>query len=337
MEFCLTIDIDKGSAPVPRWMGNGYYTDAHFDQILIEDEKIEIRGTRSKLNSLSMLLFNTNTSLYHQIIKTLSFYYLCTGDVLQIKRITLSKNGSMETETEFLQPFQKPLGNSQKMLPKELEMLFSRTRNVDLFANAIIYYIKAAQNRDFDNFWRSFNSLYSIISLSDKENEKLRDVRSFIERHTTFFPDTLAFIANDSAQDIRAFRIRDYILNEYPTRKNTKTFVEMIKRFSDIRIINVLEDTLPYRIEFIRNEGLEAEINSHISSKKINPHNDDTELLCFYILKYSYFIRNKYFHAERASPHFILRDSSELQELSRISNIFQVFLAELIRCNSIYL
>ena len=61
------------------------------------------------------------------------------------------------------------------------------------------------------------------------------------------------------------------------------------------------------------------------------------ELLRFYVLKYGYFVRNKYFHAEKADPYFVLKNTSETEEINRLSVLFGYFLADLIRCNHLYI
>ncbi len=336
MDFCLSVNVKSNNISL-NWNGLSYYTDNYVDKISIMDGKIEIQGSRSKLGSLSFILFNTNSSLYRQIVKALSFYYLCTGDALIIEKVTLKKQDLEETEAEFLQPFQKSLSPILPMQPNDLEVLFKNNYKVDQFLNSIIYFIKAIQDQNFDNYWKSFNSIYSLISLSDKENEKLQDIRKFVERNKLLFSRTLSLISNDTAEDIRKLRIREFILNNWPTQNTTSAFSEMVKRFSDIRIITVLDETLPYRMEFLTNEGLDRDVLLHIQNKKNLPRKDDVELLCFYILKYGYFIRNKYFHAEKANPNFILKNTSELTELSKISKILQFFLADLIECNSLYI
>lgn len=338
MDFSLVISVSECSRPFTKWNGKGYYNYTNYDNIEISNGTIVLLGSRNKLNNLSSLLFNTNTTLYRQIIKALSFFYLCTGEPLKIETITLdSKINNKEEETGFIQPFIKSIDSNIIILPEELEGMFSYSSNSDMFLNGIIYYIKALQDGAFDNCWKSFNSLYSLISSCDKENEKLRDMRTFIEKYKDCFQKTLSLLKYDTENDIRNLRIREFILNNWANQDSTKNYVEMIKRFSDVRIIKVLEETLKYRIDFIIDEGLENDVRSHIADRKKINANDDVELLCFYILKYSYFVRNKYFHAEKSIPDFILKDSAELQELSKLVKIFQCFLSDLIRCNSKYL
>lgn len=104
-----------------------------------------------------------------------------------------------------------------------------------------------------------------------------------------------------------------------------------------MRIISVFKDTLCYRIDALKNYSLEGDVNNHITQCQTLNQTDNIELLCFYVLKYSYFIRNKYFHAEKAHPFFILQKTLETEEMIKISGIFEHFLADLIRCNILYL
>lgn len=337
MKFCLAIDVEQTAKISLSLEVKSYYVVNHFDKITICDRRIEIEGNRSKLSSLSVLLFNTNSSLYRQILKALSFCYLCTGSALTIKKITLISGDTQTEETEFLQPFRIGLTSVQPIKASELMGIFSSCANSESLLNTIILFIKAIQDNNFDNYWKSFNSIYSMISHSDKENEKLRDIRSFVESHSLLFSRTLSFISNDTSRDIRDLRIREFILNDWPNQNSAKAYAEMVKRFTDIRIITVLDETLPYRIEFLKSEGLDQDVHRHIALQKSVAHKDNVQLLCFYTLKYAYFVRNKYFHAEKATPVFILKDSSELRELSKISEILKCFLADLIRCNSYYL
>lgn len=340
MNFTLMIYFNTEFTSTVKWSGRAYYTQVHFDNLDISDGIIQITGHRGSPVSLKKILFNTKSSLYFQIIKALSFYYLCSGAPITLCKMELtSGTGQNEVETDFLQPFEKQLKPHQIMTTNKMEKLFSFQSNEQLFLTGIIYYIKATQDSSFELFWRSFNSLYSIISPSGTDFNKLRTIRQFVESHRVNFSDTLTHISTDTAQDIRKLRIREYILNNWPSTSigQTRSFVKTIKRFSDIRIVSVFKDTLCYRIDALKYHGLERDVNDHIMQCQILNQTDDVELLCFYVLKYSYFIRNKYFHAEKAHPFFILKETSETEEMLKISIIFEHFLADLIRCNILYL
>lgn len=340
MNFILKIYFNAEFISTIKWNGPAYYTQTHFDNIDISDGIILIAGQRNSSIDLKRILFNTTSTLYLQIIKALSFYYLCSGSPITLYKMELSSDtGPTEIETDFLQPFKKKLETHQIMTMPQMQKLFLFQGKELLFLTGLTYYIEAAQDNNFDLYWRSFNSLYNIISRSNKDFDGLCAIRQFVKNNRINFSNTLAYIASDTAEDIRKLRIRDYILNNWPSTnfKQTKSFAETIKRFSDMRIISVFKATLSYRIDALKNHGLDGDVNRHIAQCQTANQTDDVELLCFYVLKYSYFIRNKYFHAEKAHPLFILKKTSEIEEMERISGVFEHFLADLIRCNILYL
>lgn len=338
MNFSLRIYLDADAATSVNWVGKAYYTQTHFDNIEISNGMISISGHRSSPFDLKKVLFNNTSTLYFQIAKTLAFYYLCSGCSLTITKMELTSDIYLtEIETDFLQPFTRKLEHHQTMSINELESLFSFQGKDQLFLTCIIYYINAIQNDSFENYWKSFNSLYNILEHNGKDFDKLRAVRVFLENHSSHFMNTLTHIAPDTAADIRKLRIREFILNDWPTFNHTQAYADTIQRFSDVRIIDVFDATLPYRIDFLKRQSLDAVVQTHITNCKTQNKTDDIELLCFYVLKYSYFIRNKYFHAEKANPYFILKETAEINEIHKLSEIFNYFLADFIRCNRLYL
>jgi len=338
MNFNLKIYLTTDSATSVNWVGSAYYTETFFDSIEISDGMISISGHRSSPFDLKRILYNNTSTLYFQIAKSLAFFYLCSGHSLTITKMELSSDlYPTETETDFLQPFRKDLDCHQIMSVNDLQNLFSFQGKDQLFLTCIIYYINAIQEDSFENYWKSFNSLYNILEHNGKDFDKLCEVRTFLEDNSNQFTKTLNYIAPDTSEDIRKLRIREFILNDWPTLNHTKAYADTIQRFSDIRIIEIFDATLPYRIDFLRNKSLDTVVQNHIAYCKAQNKTDNVELLCFYVLKYSYFIRNKYFHAEKANPRFILKETAEIKELHKISEVFKYFIADFIRCNSLYL
>ncbi|MBE6727056.1 MAG: hypothetical protein E7562_00235 [Ruminococcaceae bacterium] len=338
MNFKLSITFSSDACV--SWSGKGYYVSSYFDNIAISKGNITIEGKRGAPFTLEKILFNNKSTLNAQITKALSFYYLSSGYPLKIEKIELyrdKKDTEPDIETVFLQPFQKKLENHQTIPQHELVNIFNSNKDNSSFLNAVVYYIKALQDHNFDNYWKSFNSIYRIISTTAHEHNRLKDMRTFIENYSFKFTNTLNYIGNDTKENIRDLQIRDFILNTYENEKQTTAFAQMIKRFTDSRIINVLNDTLVYREKFLKKQGLYTDVKTHITKCLTDNKKDNVELLCFYVLKYIYFIRNKYFHAEKTAPYFILKDTFEIKETEKISTILQYFISDLIRCNALYL
>lgn len=49
-------------------------------------------------------------------------------------------------------------------------------------------------------------------------------------------------------------------------------------------------------------------MNHHIAQCQTLNQMDDVELLCFYVLKYAYFIRNKYFYTGKGTALFYIKN-----------------------------
>lgn len=336
MEYKLSIHLKANSNSNICWNGQSSYNGINSDTIHISNELIIISGKRSGRIDLHRVLYNTSSTIHLQVTKTLAFYYLCTGIPFTIVEMVLEVDQlSVERETDFFQPFTNQLEQYQIMGTNDLQNVFTATDN--FFLTSLVYYIKGIQENDFNRLWQSFNSLYSIITPVDKEFDKLVGIRKFIEQHNAEFVRTLSHIDGDTVADIRKLRIREYILNNFDSLGQIDNFVNTVKRFSDVRLIQIFKDTLPYRIDHLKTCGKEVEINNHISACMSKNLRNNVELLCFYVLKYGYFIRNKYFHAEKADPYFVLKGTAETDEMRRMVDIFQHFLADLIRCNRLYL
>ncbi|MNN70700.1 hypothetical protein D3C81_1865720 [compost metagenome] len=108
-------------------------------------------------------------------------------------------------------------------------------------------------------------------------------------------------------------------------------------RFKDYRINQMFNEVLPYRQEFLSIEGLLNDVQKHLNHNIIGGIKCNEELLCFYILKYAYYLRNKYFHAEKSAPIFILKNNNELTELGKINQILGTFIIDLLNCNYLYI
>lgn len=318
-----------------------YYTEMLYDHITISNRKIIIHGSRSKNIPIESILTNTTSTLYKQILKALVFAYMSTGKGYQISEIKLCKNINGEevsfVEHNIVQPYINPLNKEYCINTSSLQALFSNSSKIDILLNSMILFIKGFQENNFDYYWKAFNSLYTGISGEDKEFEKLKFMREFIEINQSSFSNSLNLMDKDEKDDIRSLRIRDFILNNFPTRNETKQFKEFIVRFTDYRLNQMFAEVLPYRQEFLSLEGLLFSVQSHIEFHKAQGLKYNEQLLCFYILKYSYYLRNKYFHAEKTSPVFILKSNNELTELDKINEIMCTFIVDMFNCSHLYI
>lgn len=341
IKYKISILFDSNENEILIYKGKSHYNDTLFDDLIITNKRIVIEGNRSKNIPKELILINTTSTLYQQILKALVFSYMTTGKPHKILEIKLYKEVKDDQESyserNILQPYTKSLAKEFCLEPNALNILFSNSSKGHILLNSLILFIKGIEENNFDYYWKSFNCLYSYISGKDKEHEKLKFMRQFIESNSSHFKLSVDLIDLDQKNDIRSLRIRDFILSNFPTRNETNQFKELIFRFSDYRLNEMFQDILPYRKDFLIAEGLMNDVQNHITNSINNRQKANDQLLCFYILKYAYFLRNKYFHAEKTAPVFLLKNNNEVTELNKINAIMSAFLVDLYKCNYLYM
>lgn len=161
-------------------------------------------------------------------------------------------------------------------------------------------------------------------------------MRKFIIEKQEFSPISCSFFDEYSHEDIRRLQWRNLILNDYNEFKHTKAFYGCITRHNDYRINKVFKETICYRKEYLKNEHVFDKANNHIDNSIYTEQKINAEVLTLYVIKYSYFIRNKSFHGEKIDPAFHIVKSDEIKELDVLNTILGIFLKELISINKYY-
>lgn len=325
-----------------------YYDENHFDVVEVTNKIIVLKCERSNDRVLSDIIQGFNSTMNKQLTKSLIFYFAVNGHFPEIKVVKVSKyenqikKGEIEYKSEqLIQPFNSSLNEELKIEESKLDALFC----TDLIKSqalmiSLSLWLKGVTCKlagdAFDCFWTSFNSLYSFISNQKTEFNKRKEIRSFILNNRHLFTESSSLFSAYDEKEIRRLRWREMILNDYETEKSAKAFRDFVLRYKDYRLNKIFQDTLPYRKEFLSNGGYLNEVENHISTNISNKYKDDYELLCFYLVKYSYFLRNKYFHGEKIDSTIYLIKTTEIEELTRINEIFKIFLRELIISNNHY-
>ena len=91
-----------------------------------------------------------------------------------------------------------------------------------------------------------------------------------------------------------------------------------------------LNEILPYRIDFLNQENLFRNVQTHISS---NTTLHDVELIPLLSIKYAYFVRNKMFHGEIPDSTFKIHKNNEDIEIDRLNDILSTLIFELLNNN----
>lgn len=343
MVYKIIVNL-KSDSEEELYCGEIWYSKTSFDKVNISANKIEIELDRKKQKDIENILLNQNSTFCKQINKCMAFIYATSSTNIKIEDIEI-----YEYNQRKIRPYKYKNINNPIILNKE-KIKFTNTELIKIFSNEIeksesmtislIFLLKGMttnqQGEKFENYWKSFNSLYTFISKKKKENEKLYFMKNFICLNISRFKQTLNLLDIHTKNDIRSIRIRDLILNEFPSIKDTEKFKYFILRYTDYRMNEMFNEILPYRIDNLTREGMDTEVNEHIQKYIQLGKKENSDLLCFYILRYSYYLRNKYFHAEKLTPTFNFIKNNENIELDKINELLEMFLYELIKCNDLY-
>lgn len=315
------------------------YTDAFQ---FLQDHLVVIaqRGARYDDGSI---LSNDKNSLYLQMLKALAYYYAYANDVPKIKKVTIvRKQTGREDYTynecdSFLQPVDDDSVKACRFDSGVLDVVFTNSEKGNAVLTALTYWLKSYEYRNipslrFDALWRAFNCLYRYQTDNDKDFEGLRDFKGFIMGNQHLFPNSIS-ITTGYAQSIwDSFRWRALILNDYNAASKMNALSDFIQRYHDSRIMHSLYNIITVRQNYLEPADLWDSVVAHLSSNFATKC--DIETLTVLVIKYAYFVRCKYVHGELPENSFKIEHTNIDKELTRLNELFTVFIFEIINGNS---
>lgn len=329
--------------------GNAEYINNNSDRIVITNSEITISANRANRSNPEDILSNTNGTLFKQINKGLIYYCALTGNNRNISGIEIFINKGIHGEanhvyntTELKNPLDQPISTNLYFDRNALDIIFNESEKSRILLNSLSYWLKAMSATDegnrFEKLWRSFNAIYSGIALGitldTQEKKKLIKVRKFIAPQESCFPKSIEYFRNYTSADLRSLRLKEWVYSDFPENK-IPDLKGMVLRYNDSRINEVFEMLLAYRQKNMKQEILDV-ITDHIRQRKEANEHNNMELLLFHIFNYMYFLRNKYFHAEKFDTTFSILANNEHAELKKMNEILSLFLVELINANSFF-
>lgn len=321
----------KFKTPYPK--GNG-----KTDEIRFSPKMIDIRAYRSRKCTAESIMFNCNNSINAQITKALLFYYAVSSKIPQIDKIRITCFPNKEDEqnavyTDVLQPLMCVTGtNKTPVRHNALEkIVFNEDECGKSLRIVISYWLKAQSCEDvgirFDYLWRAFNRIYQYHHNGGTEFDCLYGIRQFLLNNCQLFPETICSVVSISALST-TFRWNKMITNNYPTISNTNAFADMIKRYTDSRIMNLFRERLSIREEYLRTMNRYQDVLNHIS-RNLHTQND-IELVALLCVKYGYYVRNKSFHGETLATTFRIGKDSIYKEFDALNKVFTSLICEFI-------
>lgn len=299
------------------------------DNLIVKEKSIKLISLRSKANDLENLFYNGNMTIVSQITKALVYYYCVTGESNEITSITITRHFKEQLQkTEIIKKTQISqlitktcdLSILKKICVNELETIFEENKKGYALVFALTHLIQSfSSEKIFDKFeksWKAFNSLYKIKEGDTRDYTCLRKLRTHMIINISDYPISTSFVNTFSKDDIfNNISWRKMILNDFPNESNMRDFKSFIQRNSDIRLINIINDTLTIKQTHLINSGYYNDVTNYIVLQLSTNTKNNIEVVAFLCLRYMYYLRNKVMHAERTDPNFHLLKNSSNEEL----------------------
>ena len=334
-KYCLDINFRSNAETNENFEIKSEYIKNFKDNITFSKNLIRIEFERSAKNELESIIYNPNHTIHAQINIAIIYRWLIQQSIIDIEKIKISDEYNFLEIDQINDVYLNSKVSYKLISLSDLSNILLKNQKNNKLSIALNHYMKALSitslGSRFEHFWKSFNSLYSIVSTSTNEIEKLIDVKLFVWGNIMKFIETLKLISPLTKEELRKLKIREMILNDYPDDSKTRAYRDFCLRNDDARLCGVLKDSLAYREQYLKNHRMYTQVNSHLTDSINNNYIKDEQVLTFLVIKYSYFLRNKYFHAEKLNDDFNLVKYIEIIGLPQINKVFEVFLYELIK------
>ena len=346
--YDIQIKFQEKKTAKPIFQGTIPYSGSNTstDTLKIYNHEIILIAYRVSILNLNEIFYNHTSSLNNQIIKALVYYYAQNFKCPAIEEIIITRagqSGVLDEKTFKSNQISQPLTHKIKSFilfkPAAIKVIFQETEKGKSILIALSYWLKAMSVSDpveqFERLWRGFNSIYSI-GMTGNETNKHIAMRDF----TINNPSILVYSSkeikkyNNDKTLRNSFRWRGLILNDYGTIAKTEAYKSFIKRYSDTRVIKLLKETLPYRVDFLTAKGYITETTNYINNCLTHPTTSDAQLISLLCIKYMYFVRNKSFHGEKLDDTFrVIGENKGVKEFNSLNILLSSYTADLINAN----
>ena len=245
----------------------------------------------------------------------------------KIKHIDIETGNDKLLNIKSNQIIQPTLNENLKLLKKEnIKIIFLENEKSKRILTSLTYLLSANSLTDpflkFEKLWRAFNNLYTFIAKTKIDHNALVEFKKFMKRKPFLFDNSVKYFNQYKGNDIRLkLRIQELIRNNFPKGNQIEAYKDMILRYSDFKVMEIINETLVYKKSELESVGLYDVVINHIN-KHINlKTNNSIEIVSFISLIYMYFVRNKLFHGEIMDSTFRLLNGKEHEEMEWLCSI----------------
>lgn len=308
--------------------GNKFFT----DRVSFFNSNIIIEGERKKKIKTNDSLKTTNSTFYYAMIKSLLYAYFSKGN-FYVKKIKMDVDGEIkelyEDANEIVQNFEKST-NLQINIDK---LFLPDKKKSDLTMNCLMNLIlmNKSNTSKFDYTWKCFNALIREIFNENNEFKMLKSLKEDLIRNPNCYPNILRFANTTKEEYLEQCFLNAMICNNIKKgeRKELERTVEFFKDFSDYRVSSILLKKMQCKKTILNDNNKYTEVYDYLNECITNMIVNDNDIVRLVILKYAYYLRCKYFHAEKIPINFVLKNIN-YTELHRINEPLLLICIDLI-------
>ena len=329
-KFKIIVDIDRDLFDETLDKKLIYYSNQnqeYYDSVIYSKNIIKIYGNRSKTIDNIRLLETMNSTYYSDLVKALLFAYFK-------KRPFIINNVKVYIEEDLVNEYSKcdinQVFSNEKLIEIETDILFKETKASYVAMNSLMHLTMSFKYQDlrFDYTWKAFNRLISYFFYKNTDFCMLQELRKDLESNQNSYTNIINFSKGLDYEYLNACFFKGMIYNNFPSKK-TKAFVKFLEGFDDYRVIKVLMDMIEYKINDLKDTNEYENIKNDYINKLESPYQKDTDVVRILILKYAYYLRCKFFHAEKLPSNFIINNVHHI-ELCRISHPLSLICKDLL-------
>ena len=313
-----------------------YYTKKgidYSDTIIFHNKTITITGSRKKNINHTDILETVNSTYYSCLIKALLYIYFEKG-CFTIESIIVhinDLNTKEYDEKEIKQVFTK-----DRLLEVSSIKLFSNKNTSDTMMNALMNLTLSFNEQDlkFDYTWKCFNSLIRDIFNQKNDFEMLKKLREDLEDNPDCYPNILLFSDKVKCNYLDQCFLNAMICNNFPkltfkSQKKVKPLVDFYTNFEDVRVLKSLKEKIKCKKTDLKINKEYNNVLNYYNTKISENIVKNTDVVRLIILKYAYYLRCKYFHAEKLPANFLINNAN-YTELLRISEPLSIICKDLL-------
>ncbi|WHJ29729.1 hypothetical protein QL137_01940 [Escherichia coli] len=350
--FRIVITLNNNSATVVPECHNLKYKFSrnHTDKLEITGDTITISGSRSGKPNLDEIFTNNQSEVYFQVIKSYIYYCVANGNIFKILKIECHNNDDAIDKVYSGDEIRNlnvsnNAPNIRKINKAKAAIIFEATPESNKYLYAMSTLIRSLCSDDnndiFEKIWKSYNSIYRVISNEKQEVECLNEMGREIIRNPANYPLSVnaaqAISGNDISDSTRWWRMLE---NKFIIRGNKKTrennFSTFLTQYQDFRLNEVSQRNVDIEKNFWTNSNLKTTTINDIANKINNNQRNDAEVVDAICNHYAYFLRNKTLHGDQTDHSFrFIPYNKEEKTLKFTSNILFLLVCDLINSHTL--